>query len=75
MTSNVEQVAIYGKEGPTDGTIGGWRFLLALTAWIALAVGTGEASWNGLRTRWRRGGAVSTTGCSLSSPRCTWPSW
>ena len=48
MTSNAEKVAVYGKEGPTDGTVGGWRLLLALTAWITLAVGTGVASWNGL---------------------------
>ena len=37
-----------GQEGPADGTVGGWRLLLALTARIALAVGTGVASWNGL---------------------------
>ena len=48
MTSNAEQIAVYGKEGPADDTVGGWRLLLALTAWIALAVGTGVASWSSL---------------------------
>ena len=48
MISNAEKVTVYGKEGPTDGTVGGWRLLLALAGWIALAVGTGAASWNAL---------------------------
>jgi hypothetical protein len=48
MLSNAEKVTVYGKEGSTVGTVGGWRLLLALTTWIALAVGIGMASWNGL---------------------------
>ena len=48
MLGNAEKVTVYGNEGPTDSTVGGWRLLLALTGWIALAVGTGVASWNAL---------------------------
>ncbi len=48
MLSNAEKVTVNVKEGPTDGTVGGWRLLLALAGWIALAVGTSVASWNAL---------------------------
>ena len=52
MLSNAEKVTVYGNEGPTDSTVGGWRLLLALVGWITLAVGTGVASWNALAPGW-----------------------
>ena len=48
MLSNAAKVAVYGKEGPTIGTVSGWRLLLALVAWIVLAVGIGVATLAGL---------------------------
>ena len=52
MLSNAEKVTVYGNEGPTDSTVGGWRLLLALVGWITLAVGTGVASRNALAPGW-----------------------
>ena len=48
MLKSAEKAMVYGKEGRPDGTIGGWRLLLALVAWIALSVAMGAASWNAL---------------------------
>jgi hypothetical protein len=38
MPSNAEKVTVYGKEGPTNRTVGGWR-LLPVTFLFGVATG------------------------------------